>query len=73
MLSDPVCGALLNDAMESVIGGLSWFAQTAFSAARTTLALVLPHTVRHMDDLAAWRLACHLGRSQGSCLWQTFI
>jgi hypothetical protein len=35
-------------------------AKTAFSAARPTLALVLPNTARLMDYIAAWWVACQL-------------
>ncbi len=35
-------------------------AKTAFSAARPTLALVLPHSARLMDYIAAWWVACQL-------------
>src|SRR2546425_7551931 len=41
--------------------------------ARTTLALVLPHTARLMDYIAAWWVACQLRPAQLTGPRHTFI
>ena len=41
--------------------------------ARTTLALVLPHTARLMDYIAAWWVACQLRPAQLAGSRHTFI